>query len=76
MWILVIVRIFSIIFVCKFPKFRTFHYYSEILDIILSVQSQNRDEIIEQIHNRLQRLKEEIVSGLLEISFFQIFKVW
>ncbi|KAK6106251.1 DNA polymerase (pol2) family protein [Brugia pahangi] len=47
---------------------------NEILDIILSVQSQNRDEIIEQIHSRLQKLKEEISQELLEISMFQIFK--
>ncbi|VDM15588.1 unnamed protein product, partial [Wuchereria bancrofti] len=47
---------------------------NEILDIILSVQSQNRDEIIEQIHSRLQKLKEEISQELLENSMFQIFK--
>ncbi|CAG9534489.1 unnamed protein product [Cercopithifilaria johnstoni] len=47
---------------------------NEILDIILSVQSQNRDEIIEQIHGHLRKLKEDIAQELLEISMFQIFK--
>ncbi|EFO26754.2 hypothetical protein LOAG_01730 [Loa loa] len=47
---------------------------NEILDIILSVQSQNRDEIIGQIHSRLRKLGKDIAQELLEISLFQIFK--
>uniref|UniRef100_A0A8R1XN47 DNA polymerase n=1 Tax=Onchocerca volvulus TaxID=6282 RepID=A0A8R1XN47_ONCVO len=47
---------------------------NEILDIILSVQSRSRDEIIDQIHNHLQKLREKITQELLEISMFQIFK--
>ncbi|KAL3998510.1 DNA polymerase (pol2) family protein [Acanthocheilonema viteae] len=47
---------------------------NEILDIILSVQSQNRDEIIEQIHSHLRKLKDDITQELLEMSIFQIFK--
>ncbi|KAM3720369.1 DNA polymerase alpha catalytic subunit [Dirofilaria immitis] len=47
---------------------------NEILDIILSVQSQSCDEITEQIYNHLRKLKEKIDQELLEISLFQIFK--
>uniref|UniRef100_A0A0R3RPY0 DNA polymerase n=1 Tax=Elaeophora elaphi TaxID=1147741 RepID=A0A0R3RPY0_9BILA len=47
---------------------------NEILDIILSVQSQNRDEIIEQIHSHLRKLKDDMAEELLQISMFQIFK--
>ncbi|VDK68129.1 unnamed protein product [Litomosoides sigmodontis] len=47
---------------------------NEILDIILSVQSQNRDEIIDRIYGHLRKLKEDIAQERLEISMFQIFK--
>ncbi|VDM95153.1 unnamed protein product [Thelazia callipaeda] len=47
---------------------------NEILDIILSTKSQNRDEIVEHINARLRKLKEEMMQGLIQTSVFQIFK--